>query len=131
MMFISQGMEAGRESNREAMFGNQKKLGVIPATAKLTPRPDGLPARDSLGFLVRNDEQTGRILDPVERSPEGDNTLIILALGDNRASTEGGLTGTVNNMATQNGFPDDVATMLKASWNGLEVAGRAITPAII
>jgi hypothetical protein len=30
----------------EAMFGNQKKLGVIPATAK----PDGLPARDSLGF---------------------------------------------------------------------------------
>ena len=42
-----------------------------------------------------------------------DNTLIIAALGDNGCSAEGGLTGTGNNMATQNGFPDDVQTLLK------------------
>ncbi len=42
-----------------------------------------------------------------------DNTLIIYVAGDNGPSAEGSLTGTVNNMKTQHGFPDDAATMLK------------------
>src|SRR5271170_8032181 len=98
--------------------------------AKLTMRPDALPAWDTLtadqkrlfarqmevfaGFLAQTDEQVGRLLDAVRESPNGENTLIILALGDNGCSAEGGLNGTLNNMATQNGFPDDVATMLKS-----------------
>jgi arylsulfatase A-like enzyme len=49
----------------------------------------------------------------VKQSPDGDNTLVFLILGDNGCSAEGGLNGTINNMATQNGFPDDVAAMLK------------------
>ena len=39
--------------------------------------------------------------------------IVILALGDKGCSAEGGLTGTINNMATQNGFLDNVATMLQ------------------
>ena len=103
---------------------------MIPPDTKLTPRPAELPAWDSLnadqkrlyaremevfaGFLTQTDEQLGRILDEVANSPQGKNTLIMMALGDNGCSAEGGLDGTLNNMATQNGFPDDVQTMLKS-----------------
>jgi arylsulfatase len=65
------------------------------------------------GFLAQTDEHIGRVLDAVKQSPDADNTLIFLILGDNGCSAEGGLNGTINNMATQNGFPDDVPAMLK------------------
>jgi arylsulfatase A-like enzyme len=120
----------GWDNLRETIYENQKKLGVIPLDTKLTPRPAELPAWDSLtadqkrlyvremevfaGFLTQTDEQLGRILDEVASSPNGKNTLIMMALGDNGCSAEGGLDGTLNNMATQNGFPDDVQTMLKS-----------------
>jgi arylsulfatase A-like enzyme len=122
--------DMGWDQYRQQVFENQKKLGVIPADTKLTPRPEALPAWDSLGadqrrlyarqmevfagFLAQTDEQVGRILDAVAGSPNADNTLIILTLGDNGASAEGGLNGTLNNMAAQNGFPDDVPSMLAA-----------------
>lgn len=121
--------DMGWDKFGELVFANQKKLGVIPESAKLTERPEELPAWDSLtadqkrlyarqmeifaGFLAQTDEQVGRVLDAVRESPHADNTLVFLMLGDNGCSAEGGLTGTINNMATQNGFPDDVAAMLK------------------
>ena len=40
--------DMGWDKYREETFERQKKLGVIPASAKLTPRPAGLPAWDSL-----------------------------------------------------------------------------------
>ena len=120
----------GWDRFREEAFANQRRLGVVPESARLTPRPAELPAWDSLsddqrrlyarqmevfaGFLAQTDEQIGRLLEAVRQGPNADNTLIMLALGDNGASAEGGLTGTLNNMATQNGFPDDVATMLRS-----------------
>jgi len=122
--------DMGWDGYRERAFANQKRPGVVPQNASLTQRPAELPAWGSLntdqkrlyarqmevfaGFLAQTDEQVGRVLDAVERSPSGDNTLVILALGDNGASAEGGLAGTINNMGTQNGFPDDVPSMLKA-----------------
>lgn len=121
--------DMGWDSYREMVFAQQKKLGIVPASAKLTPRPAELPAWDTLsddqkrlysrqmevfaGFLTQTDEQVGRVLDAVAKSPNADNTLVMLALGDNGASAEGGLDGTVNNMATQNGIPDNVPNMLK------------------
>ncbi len=121
--------DMGWDKYRELAFENQKKLGVIPANAKLTPRPSDLPSWESrspaekrlyarqmetfAGFLAQTDEQVGRILREVAESPQADNTLIMLALGDNGCSAEGGLTGTLNNMGTQNGFPDNVDEMLK------------------
>ena len=120
----------GWDAYRDQLFENQKQTGAIPADAKLTPRPEELPAWDSLstdekrlyarqmecfaGFLTHLDENVGRLLDAVNALPNAENTLIIAVLGDNGCSPEGGLTGTLNNMATQNGFPDDVSTMLKS-----------------
>ena len=122
--------DMGWDKFRELVFANQKKLGVVPESAKLSARPEELPSWDSLsadqkrlysrqmevfaGFMVQTDEQIGRVIDTVRQSPHGDNTLIIYVLGDNGCSAEGGLNGTLNNMATQNGFPDDVAAMLKS-----------------
>ena len=40
--------DAGWDKYREETFERQKRLGVIPPEAKLTPRPDALPAWDSL-----------------------------------------------------------------------------------
>lgn len=121
--------DMGWDKYRELVFANQKRLGVVPENAVLTQRPAELPAWESLnaeqkrlyarqmevfaGFLAQTDEQVGRVLDAVQQSPTGNNTLVVLALGDNGASAEGGLTGTINNMGTQNGFPDDVPSMLK------------------
>src|SRR5580698_6585835 len=121
--------DMGYDKYREMIYENQKKIGIIPADAKLTPRPKELPAWDSLdadqkrlyarqmevfaGFLAYTDEQIGRLLDAVKSGSNADNTLTILILGDNGCSAEGGLTGTINNMATQNGFPDSVPEMLE------------------
>lgn len=121
--------DMGWDKYREMVFANQKKLGIIPANAKLTPRPAEIPAWDSLSadqkrvyarqmevfsaYLAQTDEQVGRVLDAVRNSPGGDNTLIILALGDNGASAEGGLTGSLNSIAVLNGLPDSLPEMLK------------------
>jgi len=120
--------DMGWDKHREAVFANQLKLGVIPADAKLSARPEGIPAWGALsdderrlfarqmevfaGFLAHLDEHLGRVIDAATSGPNGQNTLVVLSLGDNGCSAEGGLHGTINNMAAQNGFPDDVATML-------------------
>lgn len=120
--------DIGWDRHRAAVYANQKKLGIIPPDALLSERPEGIPAWDSLsadeqrlfarqmevfaGFLAHLDEHLGRVIDAATSGPNGDNTLVILSLGDNGCSAEGGLHGTINNMATQNGFPDDVPTML-------------------
>jgi arylsulfatase A-like enzyme len=120
--------DMGWDKHRDAVFANQLKLGIIPADAKLSARPEGIPAWDALsdgerklfarqmevfaGFLSHLDEHLGRVIDAATLGPNGQNTLVVLSLGDNGCSAEGGLHGTINNMAAQNGFPDDVATML-------------------
>jgi hypothetical protein len=48
----------------------------------------------------------------VHALPDADNTLIICIAGDNRPSAEGSLTGTLNNMMTQNHIPDTVENQL-------------------
>jgi arylsulfatase A-like enzyme len=110
----------GWDKYREQVYEQQKKLGVIPASAQLTPRPEEIPAWDGLsdqekkvyerlmenysGFLEHTDVQIGRVIDAVEKSGELDNTLIIYIVGDNGASAEGGLEGTVNELASLNGI---------------------------
>lgn len=119
----------GWDRQREITFENQKKLGVIPADAQLTPRPAEIPSWDSTtpdekrlyarmqevfaGFLEHVDAQVGKLVDALETLDQRDNTLIIYVVGDNGPSAEGSLNGTLNNMKSQHGFPDDVATMLR------------------
>ena len=101
--------DQGWDKLRQEIFARQKKLGVIPANAKLTPRPEGLPAWNSLsadqrrlyarqmevyaGFLAHTDHEVGRLLHTVQQGPRGENTLILYIVGDNGSSGMGGLGG--------------------------------------
>lgn len=101
--------DQGWDRLREEIFARQKKLGVIPADAVLTPRPAELPAWDSLtdeqrrllshqmevfaAMLAHTDHEIGRLIDAVQQGPGSDNTLIIYIAGDNGASAEGGPMG--------------------------------------
>src|SRR5262245_24970307 len=112
--------DSGWDKYREETFARQKTLGVVPADAKLTPRPEEIPAWDSQSadakkvyarlmenysaYLEHTDAQIGRVLDAVVASGELDNTLILYMVGDNGASAEGGLQGTVNEVASLQGI---------------------------
>jgi arylsulfatase len=112
--------DAGWDTYREDTFARQKALGVIPASAKLTPRPAEIPAWDAQpeaakrvyrrlmenysGFLDHTDEQVGRLIAAIEKSGQLDDTLVLYIVGDNGASGEGGLEGTVNELASVNGI---------------------------
>jgi len=120
--------DQGWDKVREETLDRQKQLGVVPADTKLTPRPEEIEAWDSLsedakklytrhqevfsGFLAHTDHHLGRLLDAVAALPDADNTLIVYIAGDNGASAEGSVTGTLNNMMTQNGIPDTVPAQL-------------------
>lgn len=96
--------EEGWDKMREESFERQKKMGVIPANAVLTPRPAGIPAWDSLSPKLQHayarmmqvaaaqlayfDHQMGRVIDDLRRSGQLDNTMIIYIQGDNGASME-------------------------------------------
>jgi len=102
--------DKGWDVIRQEAFDQQRKLGVIPANAELTPRPDGLPAWDSLtpqqkrllahqaevyaGFAAQTDYEIGRLLDAIREEGQADNTVVLEIFGDNGASAEGGLDGT-------------------------------------
>src|SRR5882724_5893786 len=45
--------DMGYEKLRDQIFANQKRLGVIPASAQLTPWPDEIPKWDSLSILQK------------------------------------------------------------------------------
>jgi arylsulfatase A-like enzyme len=101
--------DAGWDQIRLETFERQKKLGVIPANAELTPRPAGLPAWNSLAtdekklyahqaevyaaFAEQTDYEIGRLLNAIRDSGKSENTLVIEIFGDNGASAEGGPSG--------------------------------------
>jgi len=105
----------GWDKLREEIFARQKAAGIVPANAKLTPRPQELPAWNSLskdekrllvrqaevfaGFMEHTDHEIGRLLDAARKGPNGDNTLVFYLVGDNGGSAEGGLLGTDINIA--------------------------------
>ena len=112
--------DGGWNKVRETIFANQKRLGIMPANAQLTPWPKDLPTWDSLGFeekklfikqadifgayLAYTDHEIGRVIQAVEDLGQLDNTLIIYIAGDNGASAEGMLNGTPNEFTTFNGI---------------------------
>lgn len=105
----------GWDKQREITFENQKRLGIIPQDAQLTPRPANLPSWDSqspqqkelfarmmeiyAAFLAFTDHNIGRVIEAVEETGQLDNTLIIYIQGDNGSSGEGTLQGTANELA--------------------------------
>jgi arylsulfatase len=119
----------GWNVERERIFANQKRLGVIPADAKLTPWPDSLPKWDTLSaeekklyahqaevyaaYLAYADHEIGRVIQAVEDLGELDNTLIFYISGDNGASPEGTTLGTPNEVASLQGIKIPVPAQMK------------------
>ena len=112
--------DGGWDKLREETFARQKKLGVIPADAVLTKRPDEIPAYDDMpaelkpilaremetyaGFLEHTDHHIGRLLDTLEELEVLDDTLVYYIIGDNGASAEGTVNGCFNEIAVLNGM---------------------------
>jgi arylsulfatase len=121
--------DMGWNQLREQIFANQKKLGVIPPDAKLTPWPNELKKWDQLAadekklftrqvevyaaYLAYTDHEIGRVIQAVEDLGKLDNTLIIYISGDNGSSAEGSLIGTPNEVAQFNSVEVPVADQLK------------------
>src|SRR3546814_12190745 len=62
--------------------------------------------------LERTDTQAGRVIDELERLGILDNTLVLYLFSDNGASAEE-LTGTINELLTQNGIPVTTAQQMQ------------------
>ena len=122
--------DAGWNKLRETIFANQKRLGVIPPDAQLTPWPkdllkewDQLTADEKKMFIRQvevfaayaayTDYEIGRVIQAVEDMGKLDNTLIIYINGDNGTSAEGQLIGTPNEVAMFNGVQVPVEDQLK------------------
>jgi arylsulfatase len=109
----------GWDVQRERTFARQQALGVLPAAAALTARPEEIPAWDEIpaalkpvlarqmevyaGFLEHTDHHAGRLLDALADLGVLDDTLVFCIIGDNGASAEGDLHGTFNELINLNG----------------------------
>jgi len=136
--------DEGWDAYRERVFKNAKAKGRIPENTQLTPRPETLPAWESIpeserpfqrrlmevyaGFTEHVDTQVGRIVDEIDRLGYGDNTLIFYIWGDNGASAEG-QAGTISELLAQNGIPTTIDQHIKAldDLGGLDVLGSPKT----
>jgi arylsulfatase A-like enzyme len=122
--------DEGWNKLRDTIFANQKRLGVIPQDAKLTPwQKDLLKEWDQLtpdekkmfirqadvfaAYWAYSDYEIGRVIQEVEKMGKLDNTLIIYIAGDNGTSAEGTLVGTPNEVAMFNGIVVPVEDQLK------------------
>jgi len=120
----------GWNNLRDTIFANQKRLGVIPQDAKLTPWPHDLlknwdelsPEEKKLfirqadvfaAYFAYTDHEIGRVIDEIDRMGKLDNTLIIYIAGDNGNSAEGTLIGTPNEVASLNGVEVPIADQMK------------------
>ena len=119
--------DRGWDAWRETAFARQLAEGILPGGTELSARPDWVPAWDSLsddtrrlyarymeafaGFLSHTDDQLGRLVDFLDRTGDLDNT-ILLVLSDNGASSEGGPTGSVNDIRPWNMAPRSVEEAL-------------------
>ncbi|MDK3074004.1 arylsulfatase [Sedimentitalea sp. JM2-8] len=121
----------GYEALRQTIFENQKKMGLVPEDATLTPWPaDKLKPWDQLSddekklfirqvevfaaYAAYSDHEIGRVIDAIDAIGELDDTLIFYINGDNGTSAEGGPMGTPNEVAFFNGLNElPVETQMK------------------
>ncbi len=135
--------DEGWNNLRETIFENQKRLGVIPADAKLTPWPhDILKNWDELSdvekrlfirqadvyaaYLAYTDHEIGRVVQAIEDLGKLDNTLVIYISGDNGASAEGTQNGTWNEMAGFNGVELTAEQLKFVLQSGVHAFGHCV-----
>ena len=116
--------DKGWDNIREEILARQIEQGWVPESTKNAPRPEDIKAWESLsdeekqlfahqaevwsGFGEHADEHLGRLLSAIEELPDADNTLVIMIIGDNGSSAEGGAIGLYNELAYFNGIPTTV-----------------------
>lgn len=122
--------DEGWDVFREKVIENQRKLGVIPANAKLPPRSPNVKAWGALtpdekkvyarfmevyaGYLTYTDFEVSRVVNYLKQINQLDNTLIYVIIGDNGASKEGKDGGTIESGSLTSMFKkEDAATLLK------------------
>lgn len=120
--------DRGWDVLREETFARQKALGVIPADAKLTPRPDVIPSWDSLtpdqkrisaymmeiaaGQLEEADYNIGRIMSSIDELGQRENTLVVYIVGDNGGAASF-LNGTSNDITLLSGVMESYEDVAK------------------
>ena len=121
----------GWDRQREITLERQKALGVVPEDAELAPWTPGVPHWDEISdverangerlmelyasFAEHTDAQVGRLVEALRERGELDNTVVLYILGDNGASAEGSMTGTLNESLHFNGIeetPERIAAFL-------------------
>lgn len=104
--------DKGWDVFREEVFNRQKKLGIIPANAVLPERNQNIKAWNKLtdeekklytrfmevyaGYLTYTDHEVGRLIAHLKKIKQLDNTVVFVIIGDNGASKEGTLNGTID-----------------------------------
>jgi arylsulfatase A-like enzyme len=128
--------DVGWDRWRETVFARQLETGIVPPGTRLSARPDWVPAWDSLSdverrlyarqmevnaaFLEQTDHHIGRVIDFLEELGELDNTLVFVT-SDNGASSEGGPTGSFNELQFPNRVQPTVEDNLARidDWGGV------------
>lgn len=126
--------DMGWDKIREDILRRQIAQGIVPKGTKLTARPEGIPAWDSLtpeqkafasrtmevaaAQLAFQDAQLGRIIDELDRMGIRDNTFIAIINGDNGASGEAGPRGTINELRSM-GRHDEREEWMHANFDNL------------
>lgn len=129
----------GWDAYREKTLANQKKLGVVPADAVLPERnsliadwkkltPDQKKVYSKFmevyaGYLTYTDYEIGRLVNYLKESNQLENTVVFVLIGDNGASKEGTLQGTVDRLTYVNGDTEE-----KVFQNNLNRIGEIGTP---
>ena len=99
---------------------------MVPPDAELTARPDEIPAWDDMpdelkpvlarqmevyaGFLEHTDHHVGRLVDALDELGILDDTLVYYIIGDNGASAEGTLNGTLQRARSSSTAPSRLET---------------------
>jgi arylsulfatase len=112
--------DKGWDAVREETLADMKAKGLVPQDTVLTDRPDGVEAWDDLdetpkkvyarlmevyaAFAEHTDYQIQRVIDTLKDLDVYDDTLFIYIAGDNGASAEGGLDGSINELIGMNGL---------------------------
>ena len=120
--------DMGWDKYREIVHQRQLEMGILPAGTELSAHDPDVPVWDTLpddarrlyarmmevyaGFVSFTDYHFGRILDFLKEIGELDNTLIMV-ISDNGASSEGGPTGSLNEMCFFNNLAETVEDNLK------------------
>ncbi|MCX5900878.1 MAG: arylsulfatase [Proteobacteria bacterium] len=128
--------DQGWDKMREMTLERQKKLGIVPQSTQLAPKPGAIKDWDKLsadekklfarqmevyaGFAEQTDYEAGRLISTFKDLGVMDNTIIIFIAGDNGASAEGQMNGMFSEMTYFSGVPETVPDMLKHydEWGG-------------